>query len=278
MKQYINNDSCQFFAFNIWDVESAKAIIDAAAEKSKPVILQTSMKAFELMNKKCMRNFITDYSAQFGIPVYLHLDHCKKDDFFIQAIENGWNSVMLDASDRSLKENIELTNKICEYAHKNNVLVESEIGHVAGVEDGIGTTQGGIASIENIEQFIQETQIDFLAVAIGTAHGLYHGKPELHYELLEETARISDMPLVIHGGTGLEDAVFRKLLSYKNVKKINISTDVKQACLKGIQKSQEENLMHSQGFDPLKVTTNIHQSIMQMAMHYLELQEGILHE
>ena len=275
-RKYLNPNSEQFFAFNIWSIDSAKAVIDAAVSKHTNIILQTSMQAFSKIDKLELRNFVSNYSKRNKVSVFLHLDHCKKKEMFIEAINAGWDSVMIDASDCPLQENFDITNEICVLAHANNVLVESEIGHIAGVEDGVGVTQGGIAELKNIETFIKNTDIDFLAVAIGTAHGLYHGKPELHYELLEETGKISTIPLVIHGGTGLSDDMFRKLLAYQNVKKINISTDVKQAYLNGILYAEKSQFLKSEGFDPLKVEAGIHDSIMQMASHYLDLQNGVI--
>lgn len=271
---YIHPASEQFFAFNVWDIASAKAVIDASAQRRIPVILQTSMKAFAKLDKKEFRTFVSQYSEGRDAKVYLHLDHCRKQTMFTEAIDSGWDSVMIDASDRPLEENIRLTNEICNLAHERNVLVESEIGHVGGTEDDICTVEGGIADISSVEYFINHTSVDSLAVAIGTAHGLYHGIPDLHYELLEQTARFSDIPLVIHGGTGLTDEMFRTLLSYKNVKKINISTDVKQAYLRGIQKSLDEGLLKKDGFDPLSVAANMHDSIEMMVLQYLDLQIG----
>ncbi len=272
--KYIHPASGQFFAFNVWDIASAKAVIDASAQRRIPVILQTSMKAFAKLDKKEFRTFVSQYSEGRDAKVYLHLDHCRKQTMFTEAIDSGWDSVMIDASDRPLEENIKLTNEICNLAHERNVLVESEIGHVGGTEDDICTVEGGIADISSVEYFINHTAVDSLAVAIGTAHGLYHGIPELHYGLLEQTSRFSDIPLVIHGGTGLTDEMFRKLLSYKNVKKINISTDVKQAYLRGIQKSLDEGLLKKDGFDPLSVAANMHDCMLSMALHYLDLQIG----
>ncbi len=279
MNKYLSPTSRQFFAFNVWDFSSAKAIIDAASKSETSIILQTSMKAFAKLDKKEFRMFITQYSKQKRVNVYLHLDHCKKRELFEDAITAGWDSVMIDASERPLLENIQITDEICRIAHEQNVLVEAEIGHIAGVEDGEEITQGGIADIKDVEIFINNTGIDSLAVAIGTAHGLYKGKPSLHYDILEKTANISDIPLVIHGGTGLSDDVFKKLLSYSNVKKINISTDVKQAYRTGLCLSEKEKLLEKDGFDPLKIVANIHYCIEQMALHYLNLQkQGVCYE
>lgn len=268
---YLSPSTPPFFAFNIWDIPSAKAVMDAAAKVGRPIILQTSMKAFSLMDLEEMRFFVTNYARKKGISVYLHLDHCKKQEMIRQALDAGWDSVMIDASERPLSENVELTNQVTEMAHAVGVLVESEVGQVSGVEDEISVSGSGVARMEDVERFVRETKVDMLAVAIGTAHGQYHGEPHLHYDILAQTAEITKIPLVIHGGTGLSDEVLRKLLSYPNVKKINVSTDVKQAYLRGIAASSEAGLLAEAGFDPLKVTTQIHDAIEALALKKLAL-------
>ena len=273
MEKYISSSSCQFFAFNIWDIESAKAVIDAAAKLGRPLILQTSMKAFERLDKESLRNFVTEYASRKGVPAYLHLDHCRKDGLFAQAVESGWDSVMIDASEEPLERNIELTNRVSSYAHGHGVLVESEIGHVGGAEDGLSFAESGVADIRSVEHFIRNVQIDMLAVAIGTAHGQYHGLPVLHYELLEQVGKVSNLPLVIHGGSGLTDEMFKALLSHANVKKINISTDVKLAYRLGIEGCETSGLLKAEGFDPLKITQAIHDSIEDMAAKRMSLLE-----
>lgn len=268
---YINVDSPQFFAFNIWDIPSAKAVMDAAGEIKRPLILQTSMKAFALMDLEEMRFFVTSYARKKETPVYLHLDHCKKMEMIKQAMDAGWDSVMIDASERPLDENIELTNYVTELAHARNILVESEVGQVSGVEDDITVNGTGVARMEDIEKFLKQTEVDMLAIAMGTAHGQYKGTPHLHYNLLGQTGELTQIPLVIHGGTGLSDDMFRRLLSYRNVKKINISTDVKQAYRRGIDTCYQEQLLQKQDFDPLRVTSRIHDAIFRMAMEKLVL-------
>lgn len=271
MIPYINTDSPQYFAFNVWDIPSAKAIMDAAGEKRCPLILQTSMKAFEQMDLDEMRFFVTSYSRKKEIPVYLHLDHCKRIEMIETAIDAGWDSVMIDASDRPLSENIELTNQVTVLAHARNVLVESEVGQISGVEDDISVMCKGVARIEDIDMFLRHTDVDMLAISIGTAHGQYKGIPNLHYDLLSQTGELTRIPLVIHGGTGLSDDIFHRLLSYQNVKKINVSTDVKHAYRRGINECYQEQLLCERGFDPLQVTRRIHDSIFCMAMEKMVL-------
>ena len=273
MQRYIHLNSAQYFAFNIWSIESTKAVIDGASIFNRDIILQTSMKAYELLDKEELRAFVSSYSDKYNIRAYLHLDHCKRMDFIQEAIRCGWDSVMIDASDQSLEENIRLTNMVCKIAGDNNVLVEAEVGQIAGQEDELSVTEAGIAKIEDVKTFLENTKVDMLAVAVGTAHGLYKGTPKLHYDLIDQVAELTDIPLVIHGGTGLTEEMFLRLLSYKNVKKINISTDVKLAYRKGIEKSIQRGYMEEESFDPLKVSQEIHNAIQDMTVNKLKLLE-----
>ncbi len=271
MQPYIHHDSQQYFAFNIWSIESAKAVMDGAAALKKDVILQTSTKAYELLDKQELRAFVNSYAAKTGVHAYLHLDHCKKMDLINEAIRYGWDSVMIDASDQPLSENIRLTKIVCDSARVKNVLVEAEVGQIAGQEDEVSATEAGIARIDDVRTFLQNTCVDMLAVAVGTAHGLYKGTPNLHYDLINQVIHLSDIPLVIHGGTGLSDETFMRLLSYGNIKKINISTDVKLAYRRGIDESIQNGYMLKERFDPLKVNKRIHDAIEDMTVNKLKL-------
>lgn len=271
MDAYINPYSEQYFAFNIWNIESAKAVIDAAAQVKKNLILQTSTKAFQQIDKEEMRFLVTNYAKSKGIRAYLHLDHCKKISLIKEAVSHGWDSVMIDASEQSILENIKRTNEVCDIVKECGTLVEAEVGQITGVEEEIKAQEAGIARIEDVKQFLEDTEVDMLAVAIGTAHGLYKGTPSLHYDLLGQVAELTDIPLVIHGGTGLGESELRRLLSYENVKKVNISTDVKLAYRQGICESLKNGELELAGFDPLKVTEAIRYSICKMAKEKLML-------
>lgn len=273
MKLYIHSNSKQYFAFNIWSLETAKAIMDAAAQMHRDVILQTSMKAFEAFEKEELRAFVTTYSHKKGIHAYLHLDHCRRADIIQEAADMGWDSVMIDASDKPLEENIRLTNEVCTAMKSSGILVEAEVGRIGGAEEEITAREAGTARIEDIKTFLQNTTVNMLAVAVGTSHGLYRGAPKLHYELIEKTALISDIPLVIHGGTGLTKEMFLQLLSFQNIKKINISTDVKLAYRRGIEESFRNGYLEKKGFEPLKVADEIHKSIENMAADKMRLLE-----
>ena len=271
MNKYIHPDSKQYFAFNIWDLESAKAIMDAASKIHQTVILQTSMKVFEQLDKKELRVFVSNYSHKKGIHTYLHLDHCKDPLQIKEAIDYNWDSVMLDASEQPLSENIRLTNEVCESAKPKGVLVEAEVGHICRTEEDEETQNAGIADWKDILEFLHYTSTDMVAIAIGTSHGQYQGTPNLRYSLIETTQAHSNIPIVIHGGTGLSDETLTRLLSYKNVKKINFSTDVKQAYRQGIADGISKGYMEKKGFDPLKITALINDSLEHMAEKKMRL-------
>ena len=229
------------------------------------------MKAFEQIDKKEFYAFVRSYEQKKGIKAYLHLDHCKEMDFIQEAAECGWDSVMIDASDKTLSENINITNKVVKLVRKKGILVEAEVGQICGQEDEVTSVGTGIAKMDDIEKFIKSTDIDMLAAAVGTVHGLYRGVPDIRYDMLDEIGRITDIPLVIHGGTGLTNEILLKMLIYKNVKKINISTDVKLAYKRGIEESIQMGVMEQNGFDPLKVEWFIHDEIQNMVMNKLKL-------
>ncbi len=271
MKQYIHPNSEQFFAFNIWSIESAKAVMDASSKMRHNVILQTSIKAFQMLDLKELRAFVDSYNKKIGIHAFLHLDHCKDIEHIQQAVEYGWDSVMVDASDRSIEENINITKEVCSIAKRKGVLVEAEVGQIKGQEEEENPVEEGIAKLSDVEQMLSHTEIDMLAVAIGTSHGLYQGKPNLHFDLLEKIAQTTNFPLVIHGGTGLEKTTLRRLLSYQSIKKINISTEVKLAYRKGIEIGIQQGNLEEKGFDPLKIGKKIHDSIEDMAMEKIAL-------
>ncbi len=271
MNQYISKSSRQYFAFNIWSIESAKAVMDAASQQKQNVILQTSMKAFERIDKEEFVVYVRSYEKKKGIKAYLHLDHCKKIDFINEAVECGWDSVMIDASDKTLEENIGITNEVVGLVKKKGILVEAEVGQICGQEDKSSLVEAGLAQIEDIEKFVRSTDIDMLAAAVGTVHGVYKGTPRINYDMISKIARITDIPFVVHGGTGLTDEMLLKLLSHYNVKKINISTDVKMAYRHGIEESIATGKLDKKGFNPLNINKAIHQSIQDMAIEKMRL-------
>lgn len=264
----------QYFAFNVWDVNTAAAVLDAAADRQQPVILQTSARVFAKLPQKLFASYVRGYAAQKGVTVYLHLDHCRDMALLRQAVDVGWDSVMADGSQLPLAENVALVQEITPYAHVRGVQVEAEVGQIRHTGDFADNSQIAVASMQDIEQFLAAVQVDLFAAAIGTAHGLYHGTPVIHYDMIAAIGQLTDIPFVIHGGTGLDDETFRALLRQPNVKKINISTDVKQAYRQGICNSIEQgilNLQSGQGFEATRVEQAIYQAVYDMTEHKLSL-------
>lgn len=267
IKRYIDKTSQFYWAFNAFDIQSAQAILDGAARENKSAIIQTSMKAFSSIDKECLRFIITEYNKSHDGKVYLHLDHCREVEMIKQAIECGWDSVMIDASDKPIEENIRITNEVSFIAHESGVLVETEIGKIHKVSEDKNET----ADIRDVTYFLDSTDIDMIAVAIGTSHGMYKGNPHIDYDLVEQVGRASMIPMVVHGGTGLSTDTFKKLLSYKHIKKINISTDIKLAYRKAIMESYENDIAGADSFDPIIVDHRIHNEIADTVVRKLRL-------
>lgn len=271
MEKYISIKSQQYFAFNIWSIQSAKAVIDAAAQEKQNVILQTSMKAFAMLDKEELAAYVKSYGRKKNIRVFLHLDHCRKLEYIRQAAECGWDSVMIDASDRTIEENIQITNKVTEMVKKRGILVEAEVGQICGQEDGVLSVATGLARIEDIQKFLANTEPDMFAAAVGTVHGLYRKTPKIHHDMISRIAQISNIPFVVHGGTGLTDDMLLQLLAHRNVKKINISSDVKLAYRRGIEICMYTDKMDREGFNPLEIEQSVHDSIRDMAAGKMRL-------
>ena len=203
MKNYIGNEIV--FAFNIWDINSAKAIIDAAAVLKKNVILQTSVSIYKKVDVSFIRYFITEYAKAKNINAWLHLDHCKDEGIIKDAIDNGYDSIMIDASSMDLQNNIKITNQIAKIAHNKNVVVEAELGQIKGTEDDIECSGETKVRLEEIDTFLSETNADMVAVAFGNAHGIYKGNPKLDYNIVKYVTDRTDRPFVVHGGSGMSE-------------------------------------------------------------------------
>lgn len=252
------------FAFNIWDLESARAVMDAAALCNEDVILQTSVAIYKRINTKVFPWFVKAYAREIGINTWINLDHCKDNAVLKDAIDNGWDMVMADGSVLDVKSNIAFVNDIVQYAHDNKVYVEAEVGQIKGVEDDIKVREESVASEEDIKEFIENTDVDFVAVAFGNAHGEYVGKPTFRYDLIDFTIDNSNKPFVVHGASGMSEVAIDRLLNIDGVKKINISTDVKNAYRRGV-----ENIDVS--LQPIEISEVIHDEIVKEVINKLNM-------
>mgnify|MGYP001569050425 CR=1 FL=1 len=238
-------------AFNILDYNSTKAVIQAAEQTHAPVIIQTSAKTVIFRGCPAIISWVRQLAQQSTVPIALHLDHCKDLQLIAECIEAGWTSVMIDASSQPFEQNLALSAQVVEMARPQDVTVEAELGAIVGVEDDIHVKEqeAHLADPDQAVRFCAEVQPDCFAPAIGTAHGVYRGEPKIAYGRLEEITRRTTVPIALHGGTGLADAVFRKCISL-GCAKVNISTQLKYAFSDGFVAYHNA---HNTEYDPLKV-------------------------
>jgi fructose-bisphosphate aldolase class II len=236
-------------AFNIFDYLSAKAAIDAANAANTPILLQTSVGTVKKFGPAGLFDFIDILRKNSGVPILIHLDHCADVNMAKSCVDTGWDSVMIDMSDKPLDENIALTLEVKKYAEKKNVSVEGELGVITGVEEEISADVGRLASYEDSLRFLEGTKVDAFAPAIGTAHGLYKTEVKLNYDLVKRLVDTTPVPVVVHGGTGLSDEQFARLIAC-GASKINVSTALKYAYIDGLRNYWDS---HRDEYNPIKL-------------------------
>ena len=214
-------------AFNTHNLEMLPAIIKAAVKEKTPVIVQTSCGTANYIGHKNLVSICKSMADEYGAEVVLHLDHAKDYDEIRKAIDAGYSSVMFDGSSLPLKENILGTKRVVAYAKKYGVSVEAELGTVGGTEDGIAVAQDEVRYTDPADavEFVKQTGIDALAVAIGTNHGQYKSKTNINFERLKEFKDVVDIPLVIHGGTGVKEEDVKKVIDL-GIRKFNVGTEL----------------------------------------------------
>ena len=238
-------------AFNILDYNSTKAVVMAAEQSNAPVIIQTSAKTVIFWGTSAIISWIRQLAGPSRVPIALHLDHCKDLNLIKDCIESGWTSVMIDASSKPFEENLSLSRQVVQMARPKDITVEAELGAIVGVEDDIHVKEqdAHLADSQQAIRFCKEIKPDCFAPAIGTAHGVYKGEPKIAYDLLEEIAAKTAVPIALHGGTGLADEVFKKCIAL-GCAKVNISTQLKYAFIDGFVAYHNAN---NTQYDPLKV-------------------------
>jgi ketose-bisphosphate aldolase len=231
-------------AFECWDSSSVQAIALAAERTGAPVIFQASPTEYTYCGGPAALKAMVDwYVAETGITGALHLDHGSALEHVEECLCAGFTSVMLDASRHPYEENVRLTRDTVSLARHYDASVEAELGHVLGLEGDLEDVPDDEAAQTDPEQaaaFVAETQADCLAVAIGTIHGVYRGKPEINLPRLRKIASLVSVPLVLHGGSGTPDDLIRACI-HEGVSKINICTELQQAWLAGIEESVKVN-------------------------------------
>lgn len=229
--------------FNTTDTDMAEAVIAAAEEMNSPVVIGTAEILLPFGELKLIAPSLRALAERAKVPVVLHYDHGLTFDRCIEALKLGFSSIMFDGSLGDSDKNIEETREIVKIAHSFGASVEGEIGHVGNAVDGDGVEDDMYTTPEEAVAFVKDTGVDALAVAIGTAHGVYKTKPKLDLERLKAIRNALDTPLVLHGGSGLSDDDFRNSIR-DGIAKVNIFTDL---CVAGV-KAMEEGLKENKGY------------------------------
>ncbi|MGM0753155.1 MAG: tagatose-bisphosphate aldolase subunit GatY [Bacillota bacterium] len=229
-------------AFNVHNLETLKAVLETAQDLRSPVMIAATPSTVRYMGKNFLIKMMEAAVKSYDIPVCFHLDHHENLDDIKNLIHMGVPSVMIDASHHSFEENIRIVREIVEYGAPFGVAVEAELGRLSGMEDDIEVDEKDqiYTNPKQAEEFVRRTGIDSLAVAIGTAHGLYKGEPKLDIDRLADIQQEVDVPLVLHGASGLPDELVRETIE-RGICKVNVATELKMAFVKGLRTYLQEN-------------------------------------
>ncbi|MBM7868445.1 ketose-bisphosphate aldolase [Heliobacterium gestii] len=250
-------------AFNVHNLETLDAVMKAAWEEQAPVILQTTPGTCKHAGIKYLVAMATAAAETFPLPVALHLDHGDSADLAYRCIDGGYSSVMVDGSHLAFEENIALVKAVVDYARERGVQVEAELGRIGGVEDDltVNDSEAAFTDPEKAREYAERTGIDSLAIAIGTAHGMYKGEPTIDFDRLGKIREQMAIPLVLHGCSGLPDGMVRRAIAM-GICKINIATELKIAFAAELRAYLEA---HPEETDPRKYLKRAHSSVKDLA-------------
>ena len=276
-------------AFNVNNMEIIQGIVEAATEEKAPLILQVSAGARKYANPVYLRKMVEAAVEVSGLPIALHLDHGDCFDLCKSCIENGFTSVMIDASAHPFAENVKITKQVVEYAHDHGVVVEAELGKLAGVEDDVkvAAKDASYTDPDQVQEFVDKTSVDSLAIAIGTSHGAFKfkGQPKLRFDILDEVAkRLPEFPIVLHGASSVPQHLVEKINHFggsmpgaqgvpedmlreaarRAVCKINIDSDLRLAVTAALREHLATNPSH---FDPRQYMGPAREAVKALVKH-----------
>ena len=286
------NDDYAIGAFNVNNMEIIQGIVDAAKEEQAPLILQVSAGARKYARPAYLINLVKAAAEDSGLDLVLHLDHGEDFSICKKCVDDGFTSVMIDGSKHPFEDNIRITKEVVEYAHAHGVVVEAELGRLAGVEDAVNVDARSATFTDPDEaaEFVERTGVDSLAIAIGTSHGAYKfkGEPYLDFERLKTIHKLlPDTPLVLHGASsvlqefvskcnqyggqvggaqGVPEDMIHEAVKY-GICKVNVDTDLRLAITAEIRKYLTE---HPEEFDPRKYMSPARDAIKSMVQHKLK--------
>lgn len=251
MLKIAQRDQYAVAAFNPVDYASMKAMIAAADDANAPVIIQTSAKTIRYYGHETIISWFKPLAEAVNVPVALHLDHGKDLEMIKKCIDIGWTSVMIDASDKPFEENLKITKQVVQWADNKGVGVEAEIGEIGGVEEDIVVAEedAHLANPDEAERFCKAVDLGVFAAAIGTAHGYYHGEPDVQFDLIKDINNRTGTPMALHGGTGLDQDTIAKCIQL-GCAKVNISTNLKHVFIDSFVNYKKEN---PDDYEPLSV-------------------------
>ncbi len=263
-------DSYGVPAFNILNDLSIEAVLAAAVEERSPVILQTSVKTVRAYGRQELHEVFQALMRRVDVPVTMHLDHCPGRSVISDCLAGGWNSVLFDAHELDVAENLRQTLEVVAEAHSRGAHVEGEIEGIQGVEDGIGSDDESVRqSLETAVDFIERTGVDCFAPAIGNAHGQYHGAPVLDHQRVSDLVEATGVPMALHGGTGLSEEQFKDLIA-RGCAKVNISTALKESFMRSglefLRGAEEKGT-----WDPPSLFAHQRLAVIEMARRHMQL-------
>ncbi len=236
-------------AFNVENMEMVQAVVAAAEELQSPVIMQTTPSTVKYADPEYFYANVKTAAEKASVPVVMHLDHGSSFALAMQAFRAGYTSIMIDGSHESFEDNIAITKSVVDACHPVNVPVEAELGKVGGKEDDLDGGEGNpYTDPQEAKEFVEATGVDSLAVAIGTAHGVYKGTPKLDVERLSEIREVVSIPLVLHGTSGVPDEAVKECIQ-RGICKVNYATDLRIAFSEGVNEVLKE---HPDTIDPKK--------------------------
>ena len=263
-------------AFNITNLIQMEAVVEAAVNKKAPLIIQTSVTPSKFLGPRVLAIIYKTLAESAPIPICLHLDHCTDVEYCKECADAGYTNIMIDASKQIFQENIKQTKEVCDYCHSiGGISVEGELGTVSGIEDQVKVAEdeAALCDPEQALKFVDQTGIDIFAPAIGTAHGVYKTKnPKLDFDRLKEIADLingdeTKIPLVIHGGTGLQPDVSKRLVSLGG-SKFNVSTDLKHAL---IDATHDYISSHRDEYNPGKIDIAVRDAILNRVYYWIDI-------
>ena len=256
-------------AFNIHNLETVQVVVDTAMEMKSPVILAGTPSTIDYAGGEYIKAIAEVAANKYNIPIAIHLDHFEEIDEIKKCIDNGFKSCMIDASKEKYEKNIEIVKEVVEYAHRYDTTVEAELGKLGGQEDDLVVDEKDAmyTNPDDAVDFVNKTGVDSLAVAIGTAHGLYKGEPKLDFERLKEIRSKVSVPLVLHGASNVPDELVKEAISL-GICKVNVATDLKIPFSDAVKEFFKEN---PDANDPRKYMTPGKKAMKEIVKHKIEV-------